>query len=121
MVIQTPGCEWQAVPDAAVDEALALLQDESAIVQCSRCSGSSECARDCSLDAEKKPGGNEDLPVHDVWKWHEQAQQDKCIQQIVQLEQRLMEGAYNKVLEARRHIPHPAYSHFMDRLLNTVQ
>ncbi|KAK9831162.1 hypothetical protein WJX74_005703 [Apatococcus lobatus] len=50
-----------------------------------------------------------------------QAQQDKCIQQIVQLEQRLMEGAYNKVLEARQHIPHPVYSHFMDKLLNTVQ
>ena len=32
-----------------------------------------------------------------------------------------MEGAYNKVLEARPQLPDPAYSYFMEKLLSTVR
>jgi len=43
------------------------------------------------------------------------------ISHVVQLEQWLMEGAYNKVLEARPQLPDPAYSYFMEKLLSTVR
>ena len=43
------------------------------------------------------------------------------ISHAVQLEQWLMEGAYNKVLEARPQLPHQAYSYFMEKLLSTVR
>ena len=32
-----------------------------------------------------------------------------------------MEGAYNKVLDARRHVPDPSFTHFMEKLLMTVR
>ncbi len=47
--------------------------------------------------------------------------QSQGISHAVQLEQWLMEGAYNKVLEARPQLPHPAYSYFMEKLLSTVR
>ena len=50
-----------------------------------------------------------------------QAMQSQGISHAVQLEQWLMEGAYNKVLEARPQLPHPAYSYFMEKLLSTVR
>ena len=50
-----------------------------------------------------------------------QAMQSQGISHAVQLEQWLMEGAYNKVLEARPQLPHQAYSYFMEKLLSTVR
>lgn len=50
-----------------------------------------------------------------------QAMQSQGISHAVQLEQWLMEGAYNKVLEARPQLPDPAYSYFMEKLLSTVR
>lgn len=50
-----------------------------------------------------------------------QAMESQGISHAVQLEQWLMEGAYNKVLEARPQLPHPAYSYFMEKLLSTVR
>ncbi|CAL5221569.1 g3785 [Coccomyxa viridis] len=50
-----------------------------------------------------------------------EAMQSQGISHAVQLEQWLMEGAYNKVLEARPQLPHPAYSYFMEKLLSTVR
>ena len=47
--------------------------------------------------------------------------QSQGISHAVQLEQWLMEGAYNKVLEARPQLPDPAYSYFMEKLLSTVR
>jgi hypothetical protein len=32
-----------------------------------------------------------------------------------------MEGAYNKVLDARPHVPDPSYGYFMEKLLSTVR
>ena len=40
---------------------------------------------------------------------------------VVQLEQWLMEGAYNKVLAARQQLPAPSYAAFMDLLATTVR
>jgi len=39
----------------------------------------------------------------------------------VRLEQRLMEGTYNKVLSARKDVPIPSYTFFMDTLADTVR
>ena len=50
-----------------------------------------------------------------------QAMRSQGIAHAVQLEQWLMEGAYNKVLEARPQLPHPAYTYFMEKLLSTVR
>jgi hypothetical protein len=50
-----------------------------------------------------------------------QVQQSEHIQLVIQLEQWLMEGAYNKVLNARTHVPDQAYSYFMEKLLSTVR
>jgi len=50
-----------------------------------------------------------------------QAMQSQGISHAVQLEQWLMEGAYNKVLEARPQLPQQAYSYFMEKLLSTVR
>jgi len=43
------------------------------------------------------------------------------VRYIVQLEQWLMEGAYNKVLEARSSMPSDLYRYFMDLLSTTVR
>jgi 26S proteasome regulatory subunit N12 len=48
-------------------------------------------------------------------------QQQECVRYIIQLEQWLMEGAYNKVLEARSAVPADSYSYFMDLLSATVR
>lgn len=50
-----------------------------------------------------------------------QVQQSEHIQLVTRLEQWLMEGAYNKVLDARSHVPDQAYSYFMEKLLSTVR
>lgn len=50
-----------------------------------------------------------------------QALQSPGISHVVQLEQWLMEGAYNKVLDARPKLPDPAYGYFMEKLLSTVR
>lgn len=50
-----------------------------------------------------------------------QALQSPGISHVVQLEQWLMEGAYNKVLDARPNLPDPAYGYFMEKLLSTVR
>ena len=50
-----------------------------------------------------------------------QAQQDVCIAYVVQLEQWLMEGAYNKVLAARQDAPSDLFIPFMHRLASTVR
>lgn len=49
------------------------------------------------------------------------AQSNMYISFPVRLEQRLMEGTYNKVLSARADVPVPTYSFFMDTLANTVR
>merc|ERR1712130_954755 len=43
-----------------------------------------------------------------------QVQQSEHIQLVTRLEQWLMEGAYNKVLDARTTVPDQAYSYFME-------
>eukprot|EP00808_Paulinella_micropora_P027213 g6071.t1 len=43
------------------------------------------------------------------------------IQYPVELEQRLMEGNYNKVLRARKMLPMPEYAFFTDMLAKTVR
>ncbi|KAK9829073.1 hypothetical protein WJX72_003760 [[Myrmecia] bisecta] len=48
-------------------------------------------------------------------------QQSPFVSHAINLEQRLMEGAYNKVLEARRNVPHESYTYFMEKLLTTVR
>ena len=50
-----------------------------------------------------------------------QALQSQGISHVVQLEQWLMEGAYNKVLDARPKLPDPSYGYFMEKLLSTVR
>jgi hypothetical protein len=50
-----------------------------------------------------------------------QALQSPGIGHVVQLEQWLMEGAYNKVLDARPKLPDPSYEYFMEKLLSTVR
>jgi len=39
----------------------------------------------------------------------------------VNLEQRLMEGSYNKILTARSSVPHPLMGFFVDLLAKTVR
>ena len=51
----------------------------------------------------------------------EQAQTEPYVREVVQLEQWLMEGAYNKVLAARQNLPAPQFAHFMDLLATTVR
>ncbi len=50
-----------------------------------------------------------------------QVQQSGHIQLVIQLEQWLMEGAYNKVLDARKTVPDESYAYFMEKLLSTVR
>lgn len=50
-----------------------------------------------------------------------QVQTSKHVQLAIQLEQWLMEGAYNKVLEARRNAPDQSYAYFMEKLLSTIR
>ncbi len=56
----------------------------------------------------------------DHWHWL-QAQQDPCVAYVIQLEQWIMEGAYNQVLAARESAPSVAYQYFMHRLASTVR
>jgi len=48
-------------------------------------------------------------------------QQNIYISYPVQLEQRLMEGSYNKILTAKSHAKIPAFHFFVDILVNTVR
>jgi len=48
-------------------------------------------------------------------------QQNPYIKYAVTLEQRLMEGSYNKILNARESVPHPAMSVFIDLLSGSVR
>lgn len=48
-------------------------------------------------------------------------QQQESVRYIIQLEQWLMEGAFNKVLEARTSVPAESYRYFMDLLSATVR
>ena len=43
------------------------------------------------------------------------------MREVIQLEQWLMEGAYNKVLAARQNLPAPQFAHLMDLLATTVR
>ncbi|GFS38067.1 regulatory particle non-ATPase 12A [Actinidia rufa] len=47
--------------------------------------------------------------------------ENPCIKHAVELEQSFMEGAYNRVLSARRTVPHETYVYFMDLLAKTVR
>jgi len=49
------------------------------------------------------------------------SQEKAYIKYPVQLEQWLMEGSYNKILQARKSIPSPSYAFFMDILVETVR
>lgn len=51
----------------------------------------------------------------------EQSRQDPNVAFAVKLEQYLMEGTYNKVLEARSHVPNPFFRFFLSQLLQTVR
>lgn len=51
----------------------------------------------------------------------EQAREDPNIAFGIKLEQYLMEGSYNKVLEAREHVPNPFFKFFLSHLLQTVR
>lgn len=51
----------------------------------------------------------------------EQAREDPNIAFGIKLEQYLMEGSYNKVLEAREHVPNPCFRFFLSHLLQTVR
>ncbi|CAM9885729.1 unnamed protein product, partial [Chrysoparadoxa australica] len=51
----------------------------------------------------------------------EEERGNPCIQFPIQLEQHLTVGSYDKVLEARSHVPHPQYKHFLASLLDTVR
>ena len=50
-----------------------------------------------------------------------QLQQQAHIQHATQLEQSLMEGAYNKVLNAKNNVPDQSYLYFMEKLVSTVR
>jgi hypothetical protein len=50
-----------------------------------------------------------------------QTQQNVYIKHAIELEQYLMEGAYNKVIHARQSIPAEPYAYFMDLLMHTVR
>jgi len=43
------------------------------------------------------------------------------IKYAVNLEQRLMEGSYNKILTSRQTVPHPAMAFFVDHMAHTVR
>ncbi|XP_010267575.1 PREDICTED: 26S proteasome non-ATPase regulatory subunit 8 homolog A-like [Nelumbo nucifera] len=49
------------------------------------------------------------------------ALENPCIKHAVELEQSFMEGAYNRVLDARKMVPHETYFYFMDLLAKTVR
>lgn len=51
----------------------------------------------------------------------EHARVDANIAFAITLEQNLMEGSYNKVLEARAHVPNPFFRFFLTQLLQTVR
>ncbi|KAF1780485.1 HAD-like domain [Phytophthora cactorum] len=51
----------------------------------------------------------------------EQSRQDPNIAFAVKLEQYLMEGTYNKVLESRTNVPNPYFPFFLSQLLQTVR
>uniref|UniRef100_K3X1Q6 PCI domain-containing protein n=1 Tax=Globisporangium ultimum (strain ATCC 200006 / CBS 805.95 / DAOM BR144) TaxID=431595 RepID=K3X1Q6_GLOUD len=51
----------------------------------------------------------------------EQAREDPNIAFGIKLEQYLMEGSYNKVLEARANVPNPFFKFFLSQLLQTVR
>ena len=40
--------------------------------------------------------------------------ENPCIKHAVELEQSVMEGAYNRVLSVRQTVPHETYVYFMD-------
>lgn len=50
-----------------------------------------------------------------------QAQKEPYVREVIQIEQWLMEGAYNKVLAARQDLPAPQFAHFIDLLATTVR
>lgn len=51
----------------------------------------------------------------------EEVQQEAHVKHATQLEQQLMEGAYNKVLSAKSSVPDQSYLYFMDKLISTVR
>ncbi|TMW62002.1 hypothetical protein Poli38472_009495 [Pythium oligandrum] len=51
----------------------------------------------------------------------EQSREDPNIAFGIKLEQYLMEGSYNKVLEARSNVPNPFFKFFLAQLLQTVR
>ncbi|KAL3137779.1 hypothetical protein ABBQ38_005039 [Trebouxia sp. C0009 RCD-2024] len=51
----------------------------------------------------------------------QQVQQEAHIKHATELEQQLMEGAYNKVLSAKSNVPDQSYLYFMDKLISTVR
>lgn len=51
----------------------------------------------------------------------QEIQQEAHIKHATQLEQQLMEGAYNKVLSAKSNVPDQSYLYFMDKLISTVR
>ncbi|RLN87466.1 hypothetical protein BBJ28_00023036 [Nothophytophthora sp. Chile5] len=51
----------------------------------------------------------------------EQSRADPNIAFAIKLEQYLMEGTYNKVLEARANVPNPFFRFFLSQLLQTVR
>ena len=48
-------------------------------------------------------------------------QQGAHIKHATELEQQLMEGAYNKVLSSKSNVPDKSYLYFMDKLISTVR
>ena len=48
-------------------------------------------------------------------------QSHPCLHHAINLEQSLMEGAYNRVLAARQQMPDPSFKFFMDLLVKTVR
>jgi hypothetical protein len=50
-----------------------------------------------------------------------QTQQNVYIKHCIEIEQFLMEGAYNKVIQARQSIPAEPYAYFMELLMHTVR
>ncbi|KAJ7550781.1 hypothetical protein O6H91_07G118200 [Diphasiastrum complanatum] len=50
-----------------------------------------------------------------------EALDDVCLKHAIELEQSFMEGAYNRVLNARQAFPHETYLYFMDLLAKTVR
>lgn len=50
-----------------------------------------------------------------------EVQDNPCIRHVIELEQALMEGAYNRILNARQQVPDPLYLYFTDLLMHTVR